>query len=88
MTFSKTIVDDTATGVSTEASSLFIKLFPWNASGFLGSDMEWISGKTNIVRLNVLYMVTHQVVANLLLTSKQQFHFGPAWPSQAKTELL
>ena len=33
------------------------------------------------------YRVTHQVVANLPLTSKQKFHFGLSWPGQAKTEL-
>ena len=35
----------------------------------------------------ILYRVTHQVVANLPLTSKK-FRFGLARPGQAKTEHL
>ena len=33
------------------------------------------------------YRVTHHVVQNLLLTSKQKFGFGLAWPGLAKAEL-
>ena len=40
--------------------------------------------------LSVEYTVTHQVVTNLPLTSKQNSCFWPgqSWPGQAKTELL
>ena len=34
----------------------------------------------------VHYRVTHQVVASLPLTSKQQFHFGMPWPGLAKSK--
>ena len=34
----------------------------------------------------IYYRVTHQVVQNILLTSKQEFTL--AWPDQAKTEIL
>ena len=35
-----------------------------------------------------IYRVTHQVVANLPLTSKQQCHFGLAWPRQNGTFVM
>ena len=43
--------------------------------------------------LDGLYKVTHHVVQNLLLTSKQKFHFGLAWhglawPGQSGTFFL
>ena len=37
-----------------------------------------------LVKLEGHYRVTHQVVPNLLLTSKQKFHFGLARPGQAR----
>ena len=38
--------------------------------------------------LKYLYRVTHQVVQNLLWTSKQKFCFGLVRPGQAKIELV
>ena len=43
-------------------------------------------GQQNLVAVH--YRVTHHVGQNLLLTSKQKFRFGLAWPGQAKAEHL